>query len=303
MRSSIHRFASHLVAFSAGGLLVLVPPSGSSDKAVSSSPAKEISPRPPRPGSKPARTLPRKISSEVSIYAAAWESLKDGRYPRSIRLAIQQQLLEEWSQHDLEAALQAILSEGFSSCRFISAKQELSLSPIILRADPEKMEKLIAAEAFGLDTVRLRVEWLTHLAAVDPPAIIDRLEGLPEEGRVAVAGSAFRHWPSPTAEPADWHAAWERSRERIEASPGKRARDAIAAALSNAVSNDDLIAGYLLAKDSFVRRLHMDAWLHGAGDPFSEFDEKRRKRIETLPEPFRSEVKEEMNRREGEAGE
>lgn len=107
----------------------------------------------------------------ASHYAAAWETLKDGRLPRQERLEIQRSLLREWSVLDLEAAFRAVFAEGPGSQADL-----LEACDSGILADPSAAWALAMTRAVGWESARVRTRWLEIVADKDPLRVFPVLD-------------------------------------------------------------------------------------------------------------------------------
>lgn len=126
-------------------------------------------------------------------YAAAWDSLKGRFLPRQERLLIEKTLLEEWSVIDLAAAVRAVFAEtrddgpsGFGKVGIISLLD--CCAPGIL-AEPLKAWELVRSRAFGMETGRVRRQWLKCMTDTHPLQVFSILGELPKGERLSTLSS------------------------------------------------------------------------------------------------------------------
>lgn len=175
MRSRDHSLPSLLAAIVAGALLGGFGPSPK-DAGGGESP-------PPDSGKTPARnTSAASVAGNASdrdlkgtarvsaAYAGAWEILKDGKLDPSIRVVLQQALLEEWCLVDLEAALPAAIGESMIG----------ACAPGI-EARSEEVWSWIRDSKFGLSTWSLLHTWIEIAGEKDPRHLLQRFDELPPD--------------------------------------------------------------------------------------------------------------------------
>lgn len=225
-------------------------------------------------------------SREAVACASAWESLKDGRLSYRDRIEAQLAILNEWSRHDLAAALVAYYTEPHIRNATSDGKERLDLLPA-MAANPEIVEELLKSGRLGLQTNELRTVWFQHLAETDPIGVFERLGGFRAGEKTGMLGLIVSALPSISEDPVIWHAGMD----RISAMIAANGVSEIAMGLGSGNSFEDLNAAYLSSGDFSLRDLLASAARYAAepDDPFADQsvipDE-----IQSLPEPFRSAV-------------
>lgn len=103
-------------------------------------------------------------------YAGSWEILKDGKLDPSVRVVLQEALLEEWCMVDLEAALHAAIGESMIEV----------CSPGI-EARSEEVWSWIQDSRFGLSTWPILHTWIEIAGEKDPRMLLRRYDELPPD--------------------------------------------------------------------------------------------------------------------------
>jgi hypothetical protein len=229
-------------------------------------------------------------SLEAVACASAWESLKDGRLTRSDRIQIQVKLFDEWSRHDLSAALIAFCSEsGLYSLQDADMFYG-DLLPV-MKANPEQMEELLASGRLGLKTGFLRATWFRNLAEAAPVGVLNRLAELPASQRKETLDCVVANLPSLLEDPATWKAGMDRISAILAGPQGKQDVESITSALAYHHSYEDLNSAYLATEDLRLQELFVQA----AGTAFERREPLLGSsgiaaEIQSLPEPLRSAV-------------
>jgi hypothetical protein len=230
-------------------------------------------------------------SPQASVYAAAWESLKDGRLTSDDRLRAQKAILAEWVRHDLAAALEAVYADrpAFSHLRDPLRWFDLESA---MTANPEIVEELLKSGRLGLDTNEFRADWFRILAVEDPVAVLGRIGELSGEHRFSVLSFAAGYLPSISQDPAMWQAAMERI-SLIISGDGKKdgVAEVIGMRLGQANSLQDLSAAYLADADPQMQELFVHAaYFASLPSDLHLGMLEMRDEVQSLPEPFRSAV-------------
>lgn len=114
----------------------------------------------------------------TEAYAAAWDSLKEGRLPVNELRAIQAKLMEEWALVDIEAALRAAFDEP--SAYYVDPEKNLRDCCLEgIRLHPDLVWKIASEGSFGFENRKLLDLWVKALREVDPMAILDHYQDFP----------------------------------------------------------------------------------------------------------------------------
>lgn len=120
-------------------------------------------------------------ASPSAAYSAAWELLKDGKLRRKERRAIQCDLLEEWCQIDLRAALRAAFDEDEVTDEDPFAASPYDACSDGIRSQLDLVWELVEAREYGLHTRKLRTQWITLAGYQNPLKLLDHFPKLPAE--------------------------------------------------------------------------------------------------------------------------
>jgi hypothetical protein len=120
-------------------------------------------------------------ASPSAAYSAAWELLKDGKLRRKERRAIQCDLLEEWCQIDLRAALHAAFDEDEVTDEDPFAASPYDACSDGIRSQLDLVWELVEAREYGLHTRKLRTQWITLAGYQNPLKLLDHFPKLPAE--------------------------------------------------------------------------------------------------------------------------
>lgn len=176
MKSRYHSFPSLLAAIVGGALLGGFGPSpkdagGGEPPSPESrqTPATRTSAASSVVGNASEREL--KGTARVSAaYAGAWEILKDGKVDSSIRVVLQQALLEEWCLVDLESALHAAIEESMNGVCAPGIEER-----------PEEVWSWIQDSKFGLSTWPLLYTWIEIVGEANPGLLLQRFDDIPPD--------------------------------------------------------------------------------------------------------------------------
>lgn len=235
-------------------------------------------------------------SSEAQACAEAWELLKDGRLTCQDRTRAQTALLEEWSRHDLSAALVAYAAE-LPVGRFGSYGIKFNPLPAMI-TKPELVEELLKSGRLGLEAGQLRATWLRHLAKTDPVGVLDRIDELSGQMRIDVIGRVAELLPSISEDAATWQEGMARISAMMTPRDTWAVTQATTMGLGLGSSYEDLNAAYLATTDPRLKELIAMA-PHAAAATKGGAHTEIPGEIESLSEPFRSAVIENWNRKSG----
>ncbi len=223
----------------------------------------------------------------AAAYAAAWESLKDGKLPRQERIDLQHLLLREWALVDLAAAIRAVAADPIKHDDDPFDSSAIDYLWQGIAAQPDVAWDIIQSRELGMRTPRLRNGWIQAVGRKDPVELIGKLPQLPQEDRfkamrAAVVGSHHRDQAGTGGEEvvATLLALRGTADDPI-------ARKALAEGLSSSVRCEDLRADFLRQQDPDVRSIYLDAYAQS----FEQLDlPERDAELEALPAHLRAEV-------------
>ena len=232
-------------------------------------------------------------------YAAAWESLKDGKLQRTERVELQRQLLAEWAEIDLESALHAYFGDPpMNRDAFLWSP----LNDIFLSAISRQQGltwELIQKHAFGPRTSELRQEWIRAKGDGDPIGLLSHLDDLPPwreskfgTSREWAVSSALRGAHATGADPALGSTVLTRLLA-IPADQGgsqavKAARDYLPRQ-----SPETLTHGISTATDPAIREIYLDALV----TRLRNIDNYVQEKVKQVPAELRAEVAAELRAR------
>ncbi len=233
-----------------------------------------------------SRSLPP-TGGSAAAYAAAWESLKDGKLPRQERTALQRALLEEWALVDLPAAIHAAATDDVHDVEDEFGQSTIDSLQKGIAAQLDLAWDIIQTGGFGLRTPRLRSAWIQALAGQDPVGLIGKLPQLPQGDRsqamrAAVVGSHQRGQSANSGEQVVAALLALRGTENDQ-----DARAALAVGLSASVRCRDLRADFLRQQDPDVRPIYLEAYALS----FRQLNAAERDaEMDALPADLRAEV-------------
>ncbi|MGL4401411.1 MAG: hypothetical protein ACRCXD_16220 [Luteolibacter sp.] len=116
-----------------------------------------------------------------SEYARAWKALRGGIYTTKERVRVQRDLLEQWAEVDLAAAIEAALGEAWDrdgGSEFDPSGPLLDVFSEALARNPQEGWDMIRGRQFGVGTGMLRRVWMEAVGMADPLFLANRITGL-----------------------------------------------------------------------------------------------------------------------------
>lgn len=113
-----------------------------------------------------------------SEYARAWKALRSAKLTTAERLRLQQELLKEWAEIDLVAAIETALEESWDrdgAGYYDPTGPLLGVLADALAKDPAASWDMIRGRQFGVATGMVRHVWLEAVGKADPLFLAERL--------------------------------------------------------------------------------------------------------------------------------
>lgn len=183
-RKSALLAATHAAAIVAGVMLARPAhqPASPTDARPVDEPAKATAiVQPADPSPSPRRSARAPSQWRGSEYARAWKALRSAKLSPKERLRLQQELLKEWADIDLVAAIESALEESWDrdgAGYYDPTGPLLGVLSKALAKDPAASWDMIRGRQFGVATGMVRHVWLEAVGRSNPLFLAERIGDL-----------------------------------------------------------------------------------------------------------------------------